>query len=188
MILGVGVFAGWLVGLLIHKIAKKTYELKEPHHWWIVFLAVIPQLLTFQLSWTRTLIPNQFTSIILIGSQIGLIVFCIFNFHLWPFLILTAGLLMNFAVIILNGGLMPISPESVIWLVPNAPIGSWGIGERFGFGKDVVLSVLDMKLPIFADQFRLQMGSYRVIYSLGDVFIALGAFFYMLGLNIRFRK
>ena len=88
---------------------------------------------------------------------------------------------MNFAVISLNGGLMPLSPENAAWLVPNAPIGSWEIGQRFGVGKDIVLLLKNTNLIFLSDQFHFQIGSFKVIYSLGDVFIAIGAFLYMLG-------
>ncbi len=154
---------------------------KEPQFLWIVFLAVIPQLIAFHIHTTRILIPDQLAPIILIGSQIGLIIFSVVNLRHWPFWVLTAGLVMNFAVISLNGGLMPLSPENAAWLVPNAPIGSWEIGQRFGVGKDIVLLVNNTNLRFLSDQFHFQVGSFKFIYSLGDVFIAIGAFLFMLG-------
>lgn len=181
MILVAGVFAGWIIGLLIHLVTKRPYRLTEPQFLWIVFLAVIPQLFAFHIHSTRILIPDQFVPIILIGSQIGLIIFSVMNLRQWPFWILTAGLVMNFAVISVNGGLMPLSPENAAWLVPNAPMGSWEIGQRFGVGKDIVLLANNTNFKFLSDQFQFQIGSLKFIYSLGDVFIAIGAFLFMLG-------
>ena len=110
------------------------------------------------------------------------------NLKNWPFWILTLGLVMNFAVISLNGGLMPLSPENAAWLVPNAPIGSWETGQRFGVGKDIVFLSMNTNLKFLSDQFHLQIGSIKVIYSLGDVFIATGAFLFMLGDKPSFSK
>lgn len=72
---------------------------------------------------------------------------------------------------------MPISPETVQWLLPDAPANSWQIGERLGFGKDIVLEKGDTILWFLSDRIRTPLGiGYKVAFSLGDVLIALGAF------------
>lgn len=106
-----------------------------------------------------------------------LLVFAWLNRRLPGGWLLGTGLLLNFLAIILNGGLMPISPETVHALVPDAPDGSWRIGERLGRTKDVVLPEEATRLGILSDRFLLpQWMSYPVAFSLGDVILALGAF------------
>ena len=188
MILIVGVFAGWIIGLLIHLISKRPYHLKGTEILVDSFFSGWTTVDYISNPFNQDLIPDQLARIILIGSQLGLIIFSVMNLKHWPFWVLTVGLEMNFAVISLNGGLMPLSPENAAWLVPNAPTGSWETGQRFGVGKDIVLLPKNTNLNFFSDQFHLQLGLFKAIYSLGDVFIATGAFLFMLGDKPSFSK
>jgi hypothetical protein len=79
--------------------------------------------------------------------------------------------------------MMPISPETVNRLVPNAPPGSWSIGARLGITKDIVLPEAKTMLAFLSDRFILpnwflkgSTGNAVAAFSFGDVIIALGAF------------
>ena len=72
---------------------------------------------------------------------------------------------------------MPISPENVSRLVPDAIPGSWQIGSRLGTGKDIVLAVDQTRLWWLSDRFLLPLPGRDVAFSLGDVLIAAGAFY-----------
>ena len=79
---------------------------------------------------------------------------------------------------------MPISPETVTHLVPNAPQDAWQIGERLGYSKDIILDIYQTRLWQLSDRFMLpDWISYRVAFSIGDVFIAIGAFWLMWSLG-----
>lgn len=92
---------------------------------------------------------------------------------------LGAGLALNLLVIALNGGWMPISPETVAQLASGASPAAWHIGERLGTTKDIVLPVAMMRLWWLSDRFALSVPPpfpWRVAFSLGDVLIGSGAF------------
>jgi hypothetical protein len=144
---------------------------------WLVPIAFLPQLFAFQLPATQKLIPDNLAALGLVISQLLLLVFAWANRNQPGFWMLGLGLLLNLAVIALNGGLMPISPETVTRLAPNAPPEAWHVGERLGTGKDIVIPEADMHLSWLADRFLLpDWTPYRVAFSLGDVFISVGAF------------
>jgi hypothetical protein len=84
------------------------------------------------------------------------------------------------AVISLNGGLMPISPETLVQMAPDRPVGSWPIGSRVGNAKDVILPTPQTRLAWLSDRFLLP-GWFpdQAAFSLGDVFIAIGAFWWL---------
>jgi hypothetical protein len=55
------------------------------------------------------------------------------------------------------------------------------LGQRFGVGKDVVLPAAETTLWFLSDCLVLpQWISYKVAFSLGDVLIAMGAFWMLL--------
>jgi len=91
--------------------------------------------------------------------------------------LLGLGLGLNFLVIVINGGWMPISPETVQKILPNATHNAWTVGERLGSTKDIILPIVEIKLEWLSDRFLLPaFFPWRVAYSIGDIFIAFGAF------------
>jgi hypothetical protein len=182
MLLILAVVAGLLAGLLLAWLSKRHYNVPEIRHIWLVIVAFIPQWLAFYLPATRRAIPDQGAKAALVGSQILLLIFVWRNIYqqsirnrlgIW---LLGIGLFLNLAVILLNGGLMPISPQNVTRLVPDADPGSWEIGSRLGTGKDIVLAVDQTRLSLLSDRFLISLPGYKVVFSLGDVVVAAGAF------------
>ena len=86
------------------------------------------------------------------------------------------GLVLNMIVMLANSGFMPINPNTAERIVGSEKIVSYELGSRIGY-KDILLSKNETRLEWLADRFLPPVGfPYQVAFSLGDVFIAFGAF------------
>lgn len=177
MILLLAVIAGLVAGLGRAWLGARRLRPPSLHLAWLVPIAFFPQLLAFRLPATRDLIADELAAAALVISQVLLLLFVWVNRNRPGFWALGLGLVLNLMVITLNGGLMPISPETVAWLLPDAASGTWQIGARLGTGKDIVLPVAATRLWWLSDRFLLPAWfPWRLAYSFGDVLIAAGAF------------
>ena len=175
MILVAAVLIGVVAGLIRSRIGKREYRFYELNAPILVLIAFIPQFFGFVLPTTRVLISDQLAAILLVSSLILLLIFCTLNLKKLSFIPIIGGFLCNFLVIVLNGGLMPISPETIHKLIPNASEGLWTLGNRLGNGKDIVLQTSQTVLPFLSDRFVTpQWLNYPVAFSLGDIFISAG--------------
>ena len=91
--------------------------------------------------------------------------------------ILLLGALLNFSVMTANHSLMPISPKTASSLVSEEVLqANFSIESRIG-AKDILLPPEQTRFEWLADRFLLPAWfPYRAAFSLGDVFIAIGAF------------
>lgn len=175
MVILVAVIIGLTAGLVRAGIGKREYRAYELKASFLVILGFIPQLVCFYLPFTRSAISDRLASILFISSIIILFVFSLFNIRKISFWPIALGFMLNAVVILANGGWMPITPEAVVKLNPNASPGSWTVGERLGLGKDIVLAQADTRLWGLSDRFTLPHGiPYQVAFSPGDVLIAVG--------------
>ena len=84
---------------------------------------------------------------------------------------------LNLLVILLNKGLMPISPETVLALYPDIPLSAWQIGARPGRSKNILLPVEDTRLAWLSDSILLpEWFPWTRALSPGDLLIVLGVF------------
>jgi hypothetical protein len=177
MPLTIAVVVGFLAGSFRAAIRGKTIQVPALSHSWLIVAALIPQILALQIPATAQYIPLVWAKGILIGSQLLLLGFIWINRTHAGLRWIGVGLGLNLFVILANGGLMPIAPETASYVHPQVVAEDWEIGQRLGLGKDVVLATTDMRLEGLSDRFRLPTWvPYRVAFSLGDVFIAFGAF------------
>jgi hypothetical protein len=181
LVLIFAVIVGLIAGSLRAWISGKKLQILSLRHVWLVPIAYTPQLLSFELRATRKLIPDEIAALGLLVSLLLLLVFAWLNRDQPGFWALGLGLALNLVVIALNGGLMPISPETVHRLEPYVPPGAWKVGERLGFTKDIVLPVAETRLWALSDRFVIP--EWYLAFSIGDVFIAIGAFWLLWSLG-----
>ncbi len=177
MILVLGIAAGWIGGLIRSWISGQPFRVPEFSRTWLVVAAVLPQLLIFQIPSTSGWFSDTWAAGVLVASQLVLLVFIWLNRDKTGILILGFGLALNLLVILLNGGLMPIAPETARALYPDVPLSAWQIGSRPGMSKNILLLADDTRLAWLSDSILLPSWFPRnAALSLGDLFIALGAF------------
>ena len=177
MILLLSVLIGITIGLLNARIKKQAFQAPDLKFTWLAVLAFAPQFFAFYLPATREWFPDLLVAICLVTSQILLLAFAYLNRKSVGMWILIGGLALNLAVISVNGGFMPISPETASYLASATLVESMPLESRFGKSKDILLLPKDTRLEWLADRlitpkwFPLQ-----VAFSVGDILIATGAF------------
>ena len=177
MILLIAVIIGLIAGIIRAWTGKRAYASISLNGIWLVFLAFLPQFFSFNFAPTRRLVADAWIPMILIASQIPLFIFIWINRTQSGFILLAMGLLCNFLVISLNGGMMPISPETAGELVEPGIYVNLQTGQRAGYTKDIILPVEETKLAFLSDHFTLpEWFPYRSAFSLGDILISLGTF------------
>lgn len=184
MILVAAVIIGLILGssrAWLNKREYRVYDLRAPV---LVLLAFIPQLLIFFLPATRTKIPDTTASILFVSSLVTLIIFSFLNIHKISFWPVTAGFLLNAVVILLNGGWMPISPQTVQKLLSSGSVDALKIGQRIGYSKDILLNPEETRLWFLADRLTLpEWIHYRVAFSVGDLLIFFGMVWFLWSLG-----
>lgn len=177
MVLILGLAAGWLFGLIRSRITRRPYRVPELTQIWLVLIAVIPQLLVFQIPYTAGRFSDTAAASVLVASQLLLLVFIWFNWDKIGIRILGIGLLLNLLVIILNSGLMPMAPKTAGALFPEVPLSAWQIGSRPGRSKNILLPPEDTRLAWLSDVILLpEWFPWTRALSPGDLFIVLGVF------------
>jgi hypothetical protein len=177
MILLLGVAIGLLAGLIRFYVTGPPFHVPAFSKVWLVLIAVIPQLLIFQIPYTASWFSDTTAMVVLVISQLVLLVFIWFNRDKIGMRILGLGLLLNLLVIILNGGLMPITPETAAALFPDIPHSSWQIGSRPWWSKNILLPLEDTRLPWLSDAILLPgWFPWTKALSPGDLLIVLGVF------------
>lgn len=172
--------AGFLAGAIRAWYGKRSFLLPDLQAIWLVLVAFLPQWVAFYLPLTRQSVTQEVASIALISSQSLLLIFAWLNRRQSAFWVLGIGLILNLLVIILNGGLMPISSTTLRQMNLGKLGAQAAIGQRVGYSKDILLASADMRLGWLSDRFLLPAWfPYQAAFSLGDIFIAIGAFWWL---------
>lgn len=184
MILLIAVTLGLAATLVRARLTHRTLKFARMKWDWLVIVCVFPQILAFYLPAVGKIVPDWIIPIIQISSMLGLVAFSLANFFLPGFWALGLGLMSNFIVIALNGGWMPISVETLLRMFPNRTADHWIVGSRLGLTKDMIMAPADTRLAWLSDRFTLPAGlPQNVAFSLGDVFLSIGAFLLLWSLS-----
>lgn len=177
VILLISVIVGIIVGLVNARIKKQPYRAPDLQFTWLAVVAFFPQFLAFYLPATRNSIPDSLAAICLVSSQILLLIFAYINRKQVGMWLLISGLMLNLVVISVNGGFMPISPDTASKLAPAPVVQSMPLEQRFGKSKDILLLPDETHLEWLADRFLLpKWFSFQVAFSAGDILLAFGAY------------
>jgi hypothetical protein len=141
---------------------------------WLAMLALALQwpLLRAPARHTHDLVVQQ---LLFLLSHLLLLVFAWRNRHLPGIRILGLGVICNLAVIVANGGLMPITPETLVKINPGSAPEQWFIGTHYSYSKDIILSQEAVRLWVLSDILVLPPPFPRpTAFSVGDLVIAAG--------------
>lgn len=164
MVLLAGVALGLTVGLGRAAQSQVPYEAPVLRHLWLVPVAFLLQM------W------EQSAAFPIIASQLIFLTFVFFNRQHRGMQILMIGAALNILVMSANSGYMPISPQTASRLFPQENMWDVPAGTLFGV-KDILLPLEQTRFEWLADRYLPPVWlPYQFAFSLGDVFIAAGAF------------
>lgn len=142
---------------------------------WLIILAVLLQKMPFALSAPSSLV--ELKKALLVLSYLLLLWALSRNLHLWSMCILALGTVLNFAAIVANGGLMPVSPGARLQAGMTA-IEESGFGKVLTEGTGVLLPVDQTNLWFLSDIIPISLVG--GVFSPGDVLIGVGLLVFVL--------
>jgi hypothetical protein len=145
--------------------------------WWAAPIALLLQLLVVY--GPPELMDGPAIPLI-VASHVTLLVLALRNWRLAGAGIAGLGLAMNLAVMLANGGLMPVAPETLARAgrVETWKIGDGSPGTRVAQSKDVILPAAETKLELLSDRYWTGLpGRLSILFSAGDVVLLAGVMF-----------
>lgn len=136
----------------------------------VALLALLAQVIAIRAPLGDDDLPRR---ILLVASYLLLLTFVAANVRRPGIAVIGAGLLLNFVAIVANGGLMAITPETILKtgsLPDDAVVGEW-----LPRSKDILLERGDVHLWVLTDRLTWDPVSpvFRA-FSIGDVVILAG--------------
>ena len=175
MILSLAVILGLIASAIRHRSETASQlasiTLRAP---WLVLIALALQipLLRAPHGPTQQVVAAQALFLL---SHLLLLTFVWLNRRLVGIQIVGLGVLCNLAVILTNGGFMPITPETLVRINPGSTLDHWTVGFHYGNSKDVILLAQDTFLWVLSDMLVLPPPfPWPTAFSVGDLLIAAG--------------
>jgi hypothetical protein len=136
---------------------------------WLILVALSIQLASVLLMGQ---LSGSVSKVALVLSYGVLIFVLAVNLRSYWAAIVALGTVMNLAVILANGGAMPVSPQA-LGITPEASLGV-GVREMIPFSKDQILLASETRLSVLSDTIIVVTGPRRIVISPGDILIAVG--------------
>jgi hypothetical protein len=175
MILALAVALGFAASLARHRgRALAQISRISLRSAWLALLALVLQwpMLRTQAGPTEELAVQQALFLL---SHLLLLAFVWRNRRQPAILLVGLGVTCNLLVILVNGGLMPIAPETLVRINPGIPLEEWPLGIHYGYSKDIILAKDATRLWFLSDILVLPPPfPWPTAFSLGDLVIAAG--------------
>jgi hypothetical protein len=136
------------------------------NYWWLVIIAMLIHRLPF---WMYN--PSEAMTLKKVAMFISYLVLIFVisrNWKTFAFRLIMVGVLLNFAAVAFNGGLMPVTPEARL----NAGMSSIEqavIGEVLPEGSGILLTKVQTNLWLFTDIIPIE--KLGAVCSIGDIII-----------------
>jgi hypothetical protein len=141
------------------------------HFGWLALVAVVVQFIVVYVGFGWA---EEFRRVVFPASYVLLIAFVILNRRRLGFLVIGAGMVLNFLAIVSNGGLMPISPSSMEKGGLGDELAKLDVGDAVPQTKNVLLEESDTHLQWLTDRLTWQSPGPFPVFSVGDAIIAVG--------------
>jgi hypothetical protein len=141
---------------------------------WLVLLALALQVPLLRApAGLRQQIGVQ--QVVFLASHLLLLAFVGLNWRSTAVKIVGLGVVCNLIVILANGGLMPITPETLVQINQGSSLAQWPSGAHYGYSKDIILPRQGTALWLLSDILVLPPPFlWPTAFSLGDLIIAIG--------------
>lgn len=141
---------------------------------WVALLAFGLQIAIIYFPTAKSAGPFGVRTLLLALSYALLGIVIVSNRHLPGLVPIGVGFALNLAVMLANGGFMPITPDTL----EAAGLGHLALGSEAGSrvlnAKDILLAREDTRLWVLSD--ILVMPYPKAAFSIGDVFLGIGGF------------
>lgn len=144
-------------------------------YWWLILLSALLHRLPFALFPPEAFVDVK--RICMITSYVLLLWVLSRNFNFRSVRIMTLGSLLNFIAIIVNGGLMPVSPEAR-QLAQMMPLDQSQFGMVLPEGSGVLLPIDQTNLWFFTD--IIPASHFAGVYSIGDILLIIGFLIFLM--------
>ncbi len=134
---------------------------------WLAVIALLAQVVVIYVGFGEAGVLRRF---IFPSTYVLLLAFIVLNRRRVGFLVIGVGTLLNFLVIVTNGGLMPISPEHM----QESELVALEPGDSVPNSKNVLLEEEDIQLRWLSDRLDWDTGTDFQVFSVGDTIIGAG--------------
>lgn len=175
MILVLAVVLGLFASLVRHRSRVFSQVARIQLEWaWLALLALA-------LQWPLLRAPAGPASDLGIQQTLFLLAHLLLLAFVWRnrrlpgILVVGLGVVCNLLVILVNGGFMPITPETLVRINPVSTLDQWPVGTHYAYSKDIILEQGGSRLWVLADILTVPSPfPWPTAFSLGDLFIAAG--------------